>query len=364
MNKLSAGYKIEVDKVSRKEWGQILLSFDDANLFQTWEHGAAKWGERNLVHIILKKFDEIVSVAQVWYFKLPILGGGFAHISMGPLWHLHGRTVDLETIQNMVIALHQEFVVKRGVLLRIYSYEKDNDKGEKIRQIFETANLRRTKEPEDVTMILNLSPNIDQLRKNLRKSWRRQLNKAERNGLKVIEGTNTELFSSLCKIYKEMVNRKKFSHYVQDVNLLENIQKQLPEKLKMRTFLCQSNGEYVGGIAASVLGNTGLGIFSASSNKDLELKLKAPYLVEWKAINWLKDRKVTYWDLRGYDPKKYPGPSYYKAGLCGDIVHFLGIFESCENMLSLFVVRVGKFIINTKNNIELILRKSQHIFST
>ena len=344
MVNLINGYTVEIDNISRTEWSQILLKFEDANLYQTWEYGAAKWGERNLVHFVLKKNGEIVSAAQLWYRKFPIIGGGFAHISMGPMWRLNGHGFIEENIHTMVKALHQEFVVKRGVLLRIYSYEKENEEGEKIRQIFKTEHLHKSKEPYDVTIVLNLSPDLNELRRNLRKSWRRQLKKAERNNLQISIGRDEDMFNSLCSIYEEMLNRKKFKQHIANLELLKITQKTLPDNLKMVIFLCHLNGEIISGQAVSALGDTGIDIIAAITNKDISQNLRSTYLFEWQTIRWLKENGFNFLDLRGYDLKKYPGPSYYKAGLGGNVINYIGIFECSNSLLSHIIVQIGKFI--------------------
>jgi hypothetical protein len=349
MLKLDDGYTVEIDNISKAGWSKLLERFNDANLYQTWEYGMAKWGEKKLVHFVLKKSGEIVAAAQIWYLKFPMIRGGFAHVSMGPMWRLRGEGINYKNIQNMIRALHQEFVLHRGVLLRIYSYEKENDEGQKIRHIFKTENLLQTKERHDVTIILNLTPDLEELRRNLRKSWRRQLNKAEKNNLHISVGTNGEMFNSLCKIYKEMLARKRFNQHVANINLLIETQKKLPDKLKMRIFLCHLNGDIVAGQAVSVLGNTGMDVIAAISNNDISQDLRSTYLFEWQTINWLKENGFEYLDLRGYDSEKYPGPSYYKAGLGGEIIKYIGIFECSDNLLSQIIVQTGKFIRRIKN---------------
>jgi len=351
------GYTVEIDNISRVDWSKILLQFDDANLYQTWEYGAAKWGEKNLVHLILKKSGEISAAAQIWYREVPVLGGGFAHVSMGPLWRIRGKGINFDNIQNMVRALHQEFVIHRGVLLRIYTYEKENDEGNSIRQIFEAENLKRTNEPQDVTILLNISPDIDIPRKNLRKSWRRQLNKVEKNNLSIISGADDKIFNVLCNIYEEMLSRKGFTEHIADIKQLAEVQKRLPADLKMRIFICQRNGDFIGGQAVSALGNTAIDIIAAISNNDISQKLKSTYLFEWMTIKHMKENGFKFLDLRGYDPERYPGPSYYKAGLGGDIVKYLGIFECSDNLLSSIIVHTGKFVRIIKN----LLSKSRNI---
>lgn len=346
MNKLDHGYTAEVDKIGRDEWSQLLHNFDDANIFQTWAYGSVHWGEKNLSHLVLKKDGQNVAAAQIWRANLAVIGGGFAHISWGPMWRLRGRKLDLEVVRNMIRALQGEYIIRRHLLLRIRSNEiDDNINGESVRQIFEAENLKRLrKEGRYCTILLNLAPELKEIRKNLRSSWRRHLNRAERQDLKVTEGTDDEMFHAFSEIYHDMVSRKGFTRYIANMKQYAVIQKQLPKDLKMKIFLCQFQGEFVGGIVVPVFGNTAAHIFSATSTKGLKSKLDAAYLLQWRVIERLKEEGFQYYDLRGYSPDEYPGVSSFKAGLSGDVVHFLGSFESGSNLVSLLFVRTAELL--------------------
>jgi hypothetical protein len=104
-------------------------------------------------------------------------------------------------------------------------------------------------------------------------------------------------------------------------------------------------------LAISVLGSTGVGLVSATSNKDVELKLRSTYLSDWTAIQWLKEQGFEAFDLRGYDPEKVPSPSSYKAGLGVDVVRLLGVFERSDNLLSSAIVSGGQTATNLREQI-------------
>ncbi len=330
--------------IADNQWSQILSRFDDANIFQTWECGAVKWGEEHLVHVVLRKSGEPVAAAQVWCLKSPIVGGGFAHVSNGPMWRPAGRTVSPVVTDRMIRSLYDEFVTRRKLLLRLYLRDRDDATGDHVLRSLGDRKLQRTRDGQDVTVMLNLSPGHDELRRNLRKTWRRQLRKAEETSVEVIQGTDDQMFGILCELYREMLARKKFTQHVENIEQLAEVQRRLPPSMKMMVFLCRHEGEFVGGQAISVLGDTAIGLISATSNKDIELKLRSTYLCDWTAIQWLKEQGFAAFDLRGYDPEKYPGPSSYKAGFGGDIVRFLGVFERSENLLSSAIVIGGKAV--------------------
>jgi hypothetical protein len=337
-------YTVDVGRMGREEWSRILSGFNDANIYQTWEYGAVKWGEDNLVHVVLRESGQAVAAAQTWQVEAPIVGGGAAHVSMGPMWHPSCRAADPATIDRMIGVLCDEFVTRRKLLLRLYLYDREDLNSAPILQGLDRNEVRRTREPPDVTVILNLSPDLEQLRRQMRKEWRRHLRKAEKTDVEIMHGTDDQMFGALCELYHEMVTRKGFTDLLEDTAQLAEVQRRLPPAMKMRVFLCRHDGEIVGGQAISALGNAAIGLISATSNKDVELKLRSTYLCDWTAIQWLKEQGFAGFDLRGYDPDKYPGPSAYKAGLGGDIASLLGIFERSDGLKSSAVVRGGKAV--------------------
>jgi lipid II:glycine glycyltransferase (peptidoglycan interpeptide bridge formation enzyme) len=336
---------LEIDRVLARDWEQILLKFDDANLYQTWEYGAAKWGEEALIHAVLKKDDQIVAAAQIWLKKFPIFKAGFAHISMGPMWRLKGQAIDFGVVRNMIRKLYQEFVIKRGLLLRIRSYEFDNEiEGKQIKEILRSGHLIKTSEAQDRTVLLDLSPDLCQLRANLKKSWRRQLKKAEEEHFETIATDDMEALVQLRELYREMLGRKKFTFHLADLDQLLETQRNLPEALKMKIFLCKHNEVYIGGQLLSVIGNTGIAIIAAICDNSLEFKHGISHFFEWDTIRWLKEKGFAQYNLNGYDPERYPGPSHYKEGLSGEIVSYLGMYEASRSSLTSLLVFIGRLM--------------------
>ena len=181
-------YGVEFDNVSRDEWTCLLQQFDDATIYQTWTYGAVRWGEKSLSHQVVKRSGEVIAIAQVAIKKVPFLGLGVAYIPWGPLWRKKGNAGDLENLQYAVKFLKDEYVKKRGLVLRIgpnIVAEQDD----RIENLFQeegfslNSSARRYR-----TLLVDLTPQIEMLRKNLNQKWRNMLNQAEKKGLEIIEG--------------------------------------------------------------------------------------------------------------------------------------------------------------------------------
>lgn len=339
-------FSIECDTVCGSEWAEILLHFADANLFQTMAYGVEHFGGASLSHLVLKRNRQVVAAAQVWIRRLPLLGWGFAHVSWGPMWRRQGRPVDMDVVVNMLGALNQEYAVRRRLLLRVRTFEVDDVRdGAAIREAFRASGYyQNVRETPYHTYRLDLSPGLPAIRANFRKSWRKALNQAERRPLEVVEAVDDGSFQSLVNLYADMLARKGFSRYVTDVAEHMRIQHRLSEGTTMLTFLCRFEGEVVAGNTISAIGETALDIIAVTGSRSVELKLDAAYLLKWRIVVWLKEHGFRYYDLRGGIDGDTPGVRFFKGGMGGDDIRYLGTFERRGSLGSHVAVRSGEVL--------------------
>ena len=342
MKTLASGYVVQIDRIRSADWSEIIRRFDDATIYQTWSYGSVRWGQGHLSHVVLKRDGEVVGAAQARIIKVPILGAGIAYIPFGPLWRLSGRQKDFATFQQVVRALYTEYVLRQGLLLRVLPNKIDDEDLDMIYRILQEEGLFLQQSiPFYRTFLIDLSLSIDQLRKSLDQKWRNCLNRAEKNKLTIIEGTDNNLYERFSNIYKEMHERKKFIEFV-DINKMRAVQKDLEDHFKMTIILCESGVEPASALVCAAIGDTGIYLLGATN--DTGRRLHASYLVQWRVIEWLKARGCRWYDLGGIDPEQNPGTYHFKAGLSGRLgkeVRFLGQFDGCQSFLSSFITKVG-----------------------
>jgi chitin disaccharide deacetylase len=354
MRELSPGYSSEVDTIDERAWCQILEQFDDANIYQTWSYDEVRCGRDQISHLLLKKNGDVVAVAQARIVTLPLVKAGIAYVRWGPLWCRHDDKPNSETFCQAIRALRNEYACKRGLVLRLYPVVFDNEQSCFLPILKQEGFSIFSKEKPSRTLILDLRLPLEELRKGLRPHWRRYLKVAENSGLDIVESTDDSALEAFIIIYKEMVARKKFPE-PNDIYEFRLIQERLPDKFKLKILLCRSGGEVCAGLICSVIGNTAVYLFGATS--DYGLKLRGAYLLHWKLIEWLKENGVEFYDLNGINPVINPGTYKFKADLCGNNgkdVHFLGRFDSCTNVLSHSCVASGdslRMIYRTVKNI-------------
>ena len=339
---VSSEYTLEIDKVSEAEWAELLVGFEDANIYHTWSYGSLRWGQKNLSHVVLRRGSDVLALAQTRVVKLPVVGRGIGYITWGPLWRPNGKTASIENLRVMIRALRHEYVTRRGLLLRVLPNETgvSADPAD-IRSTFHHEGFRLAAAYHR-TLLLDLGPSMEELRDNLTKEWRRELRIAESNGLSLIEGTGDDLYEAFSVLYREMVARKGFMPGV-DIDEFRSIQRHLPEPQKMRIMICALDSRPIAALVGSVVGEKGIYLLGATG--DNGLRLKGSYLLQWRMVEWLKTRGARWYDLNGYDPESHPGTSAFKAGLAGkragkEVSH-IGRFDACQSVVSYALVSAG-----------------------
>jgi lipid II:glycine glycyltransferase (peptidoglycan interpeptide bridge formation enzyme) len=336
----SATFSSQVGRLTAAEWSDLLAQFDDGSVYQTWAYGAIHWGRDQLTHVVLKRNGKAVAAAQVRVMTLPAIRKGIAYLRWGPLCRLRDEPFDAEILRRMTAALKEEFVERRGLLLRVIPSTFENDSfAEQWKSTWAGLGLVRN-EAEHVyrTLRLDLAPPLDQLRKRLNQKWRNCLNSAERNGLTVTVGSDITLYDKFLAAYQRMMARKQFDTTVDAVEF-RKMQLELPEPQKMRILLCEKDGNTLNAIVISGMGDSGIYLLGATTEEGLNLK--GAYLLQWRAIEWLKQQGCRWYDLGGINPETNPGVFHFKSGMSGQDVSQLGTFEAGADWMNKLCLKAG-----------------------
>ncbi len=335
----SFSYRVEIDDIGGGEWSELLPLFADGNLNQTWRSRGIPQNGKGMSHLVLKGGEGVVAMAQVSIRKTPGIKAGVATVYWGPIWRRKGKPTDLTILDKMVQALRDEYVHKRRLLLRIWPVGFQNiklaDFDDKTKDVLEKQGFRHNPRVQAYrTLFLDLLPPLEELRKNLAQKWRNQLNVAEKSNLTIMEGNSDEMYLIFLKMLQEMISRKKFSSEVNYEEYRE-VQRELPEPLKMKIFICNYEERPLSAGVFSAIGETGLYLLGASSNGGM--KMNASNLIHWQVINWLKEKGCHWYDLGGIDPVGNSGVYHFKNGITGkrgvDAMH-LGQFFLAHDKIS------------------------------
>jgi lipid II:glycine glycyltransferase (peptidoglycan interpeptide bridge formation enzyme) len=344
-------WQVEVDRATPAAWSQMLELFADANIYQTFAYGAVHWGEKTLSHLVLKRDEEVLGLAQLRIVRPTPLKFGMAYLRWGPLCERRGSLLHPEVYAAMARALVEEYVKERSLLLRIIpSAFVGTPRAAAMQSAFSSF----TAEPLTAantyrTFVLDLAPTLEELRATLDKKWRNQLSRSEKNNLELLTGNSLELYRAFSQIYNQMLKRKSFETTV-DVEEFARIQNDLPESLRMRILLCKDQGRTVAGLVASAMGDSAIYLLGATS--DDGLNSKGAYLLQWTLIKWLKENGVRWYDLGGIDPEGNPGVYHFKKGFSGADVCQLNPLVTCDSAVSAAIVNAGLALQRTLRRIK------------
>jgi len=341
---LESGYTAEIDSLPKERWHGIINQFADANIYQTWSYDSIRCGDKNISHFILRSSGQIVAGAQSRIVRIPSLRLGAAYVRWGPFWRLRDQPADHVTFRMAVRALRNEYVCRRHMILRVFPILYRDGSPSYVDILQEEGYGHICERDRSRTLVLDINLPIEEIRKKLDQKWRNCLNKAERNILEVIEGTENSLFADFIGLYRDLLRRKKFPE-PNDINEFGMIQQDLPAELKMRVFLCRSEGHSTAGAICAAIGETGIYLFGATNEQGMENK--GSYLIQWKAIQWMKKGGCRFYDLNGINPITNPGTYHFKAGLSGKNgkdIQYLGRFDANPDKIKAVLVRTADMV--------------------
>jgi len=336
---MGKGFKYLVDTSDENQWNNLVTLFRDATVNQTWAYCNIRSSRTS--NLVLIQDGRVQAAAMLRLRIIPVAGRGIAYLGSGPMWRLRDEADDLETLRMILCALKAEYVVRRGLFLRILPNMFTNlpNHGD-IRSVFKEEGFCCRMEPSQ-TLFLDLTPSVEDLRKGLHPKWRNHLNHAEKSGLMVREGVDNECFKVFMKLYEAMLARKQYETNV-DINEYEAIQRALPASLKPTIVISELEGRPQAGGVFSTIGTSGVSLLGATGDEGI--KNGAAYLVQWHLIRLLKVRGFNYYDLGGCSAKAVPSTYHFKARICGKapiLYDRIGTMEACMSLASRCVVRFG-----------------------
>ena len=329
-------YTAEFDAVGPEQWDRLLLEFDDANLFQTWAYGSAHWGEHNLSHAVIKKSEKVVGLAQTVLIGVPLLGKVLAYVSFGPVCQRRDTISDIEDWQATIGALREEYVVRRGLCLRLRWWASDLT--EHAHAALLAEGVWNEAKPLHKTYILDLSLSEDQLRSAMEPKWRANLRKVERCGLVVRQRNDRDGVGIFLDLHQQMRRRKCFSSGF--VGMIEDFYLRLGEELRPRIFVCYQDERPIAAAIVTALGNRAFYLNAATGVG--ATKARAGYCLQWAIICWLKENPHYRWyDLHGSTSD--PGVARFKRALVGPRSPEIAMaeFQTGEDRLKALIIAAG-----------------------
>ena len=338
----------EFDQADLEDWYRLIGEFDDAIVHQLGFFGS-DWYRDEVSYFVLRQNGVAIAAAQIVLKSVPLLGHVSAAIRLGPLWQRRGAERDPEIFRLALRELRDEYVHRRGLVLRIMPRVVESDAGE-LEELFRIEGYRRyALQPPVVSYVVDLMRSLDELRSGLSKTWRYNLKGALARNLDVRIVGGLDCVSRFMELYREMSDIKQFSDH-SNFRHFPAFYASLPDRLKPRFVTCFDGEEPLAGLVLSTIGDTGFYLFGATTQKGREFN--AGNALHWWVLGYLKEQGYRRYDLGvGNDP----GLKQFKSGLAkrnGTVDHFAGRFESWSNPLSWAAVHGGAALLQLKLRVD------------
>lgn len=327
-----------VEVVSDDNWDILLKQFADANYRQlaAYSSAAAARIKARSENMAIREAGKLLGLCNVRIRKLPLLPFGIAYVNGAPLVLNSAESVDSATaLSRCLNALRQEFVDVRGHVLRVIGVARaDLLVDSANRSFLEAGFVPCTAKGRYRTILVDVMRELPEIRRGLDQKWRNVLNKAERQGLVVVRGTGAAFFGEFAELYNGLVARKNL-----DVDLgpefFLGLQDELSEPDRFVVHLAKQGDNVVAGHIGAYHGDTAVYLLGAAD--EAGLKTNASYLLQWRVMEYAKERGCNWYDLGGIDPEVNPDVYRFKARIGGTDVLAPGPYESGTSLRRAFI---------------------------
>jgi lipid II:glycine glycyltransferase (peptidoglycan interpeptide bridge formation enzyme) len=303
-----------------QDWDErVLTNPDGGNIFQSLEFAEQKqlggWQPR---FILTDRFT-------ITALEKPVLG-------LGKLWYLpKGPGVsDIKQLQNLLPSL-SVFAKKQGVFgLKIepelLKTTKTTDKLRKLGFIKTTPI-----QPNFSTVLIDLTPDLNEILANLNQKGRHAIRRAERDGVQVklvdVNETNCQL------MYELLAETAASAFQVRRYEYYKTFWQRFSKSGYGQLFFAYVNNQVVAGAYVLIFGNKSTYKDGASTRQ--RTVYGASHLLQWEAIKWAKAHGSGVHDLCGSPPSDqinntthpHYGIGRFKASFNKHVTDYVGAYD-------------------------------------
>lgn len=182
------------------------------------------------------------------------------------------------------------------------------------------------------TIFVDLSPSEEEILAGFKQKTRYNIRLSERKEVKIesrpMDDNGVELMYQLMSATQE---RAKF--FLREKNYFAGYWKGLYEANMAEFLVATYNGEVLAGVFATIF--AGKSYYKDGGSFPIHRNLMAPYLLQWKAMQWAKEQGSTSYDMVAVPPKsQLDNPSHhqyglyqFKRGFNEEVTEFVGCYD-------------------------------------
>jgi lipid II:glycine glycyltransferase (peptidoglycan interpeptide bridge formation enzyme) len=312
----------------RTAWNAFVSNSPYGHVLQSWEWGELKArAGQEPVRLVLRDGGTIRAAVQVLVRPLARGLGRIAYVPKGPV--LDYEDPDLLTaVLDGLSALARQ---RRVISLKIEPEIRDPSPV--------TAGLLRyglqPAPPVQMrsTIWVDLTAPEEEILARQHHKTRYNTRLAQRKGVEVTAGT-VEDIDAWYDMYEVTAQRDGFSIHGREY--YRQVMETLGARDMARLFVARHEGDLLAGTIAFAFGHLAQYMYGASSNT--KRNLMAPYLTQWRGMQWAKERGCRIYDLWGIpdvleENEDLWGVYRHKRGYGGEIVRYIGAFDLVRSPL-------------------------------
>jgi len=302
----------------KNAWEQFVLASKQGSFLQSWN-----WGEFNysLGHKIFRlgfyQNNQLKGVALL--IKKIAKRGIYLECPAGPLIPWHQSSYFPAFINQIKTLAKKEKAVFIRIRPNILSTPQNFNLFKQPGFIKAPMHLHA-----QTTWVLDITPSEEDLLKNMRKSTRYSIKKAQKLGVKIIQSLNIKDVDLLYQLQLETIKRHKFVPFSQ-----EYFTKQFqafPADNQIQLFKAIYKHRILAISFIIFYGQEAVYHYSGSSNQMRHIP--ASYLLQWQAIKTAKKRKINQYNFWGISKTNNPrhrfgGVTLFKTGFGGKQIDYL-----------------------------------------
>lgn len=297
--------------LSQLIWENYLLNSDQCTFLQSWN-----WGElhlklsHNIFRFGIYRADKLIGL--ILLIEIKAKRGHYFECPGGPILDWQNKPLIAE-VMNRLKTFTSGFIRIRP-------------------NVADTRALRQTvkslgfiKAPmhlhAESTWLLELNQSEEEIFKQMRKTTRYLIKKAQKLGVQIIQSEEETDVNLLFKLQQETVDRKHFVPFSESYFLAE-LRAFLPDKIRL--FKAVYQGKVLALAMIIFYGQEAVYHYSGSSSQFREVP--ASYLLQWEVIKTAKQmglKQYNFWGFTNNPRHRFYGPSLFKKGFGGHETQYL-----------------------------------------
>ncbi|HEU5317949.1 MAG TPA: ubiquinone/menaquinone biosynthesis methyltransferase [Chloroflexota bacterium] len=307
-----------------REWDDQLAGLPNGHLLQTWEWGELKRETGWVPHrLVFERAGAVVAAASVSVRRLPRTPLSVAYCQKGPAVDYADASLLRAVLQQLEL-----FAREQGCIFVRVDPDVEWHQTSAVAAIRDAGYVPTAPVQARSTVFVSLDGDDKELLRRMSATWRRHINKGQREGVTVRSGTTDDI----PRFFELMQDTERRQGYViRPLEYYRSAFARLHEAGIAELFLGEVGGRAEAAVFACKLGRRAWYLYGGATEVGLESH--AAKLVQWHTMRWARDAGCEIYDMWGApdDPSDKDDPLsgvyYFKRGFGGRHVRTVGAYD-------------------------------------